>query len=160
MGQFSWISCDEEERILNGVMRDVYVLIPKEFGGGHIKETCYEGYGVFDSKDIYELVAEWNKDYLDIVFRHPNWHASLDQFGIREIMEFYMKNDEKSTQSFVDASCENAFVKTEWKRLIGIAIACYDEDNMRLAYPIKIAHDESSVYEDFLPSMSDPDQGF
>lgn len=43
----------------------MYVLVPKEFGGGHIEEDNYEGYGVFGGHDIYELVAQWNKGVTD-----------------------------------------------------------------------------------------------
>lgn len=64
MGYFSWLTCDTERSISN---RDsdrgtfpVYVLIPKEFGGGHIEETDYDGYGRFGGQDIYSLVARWN----------------------------------------------------------------------------------------------------
>lgn len=64
MGQFSWLDCKTEEQVLDNVCRDVYVLVPKEFGGGHIKETCYDGYGNFGGHDIYDLVAEWNRKQL------------------------------------------------------------------------------------------------
>lgn len=64
MGFFSWKTCDTKESIPNIYSErrtfPVYVLIPKEFGGGYIKETQYEGYGVFDGRDIYSLVANWN----------------------------------------------------------------------------------------------------
>ena len=30
---------------------DVYVLIPKEFGGGHLVEHCYDGYGHFGGEE-------------------------------------------------------------------------------------------------------------
>ena len=65
MGSFSWITCDTKERIINGEKINVYVLVPEEFGGGNIKETCYGGYGRFGEKDIYDLVAIWNKDFLE-----------------------------------------------------------------------------------------------
>lgn len=61
MGQFSWLDCKTQEQVLDDVCRDVYVLVPKEFGGGHIKETCYDGYGRFGGRDVYALVAQWNK---------------------------------------------------------------------------------------------------
>lgn len=47
-----------------------------------------------------------------------------------------------------------------WKRSIGINIACYDEENTALKYPIKICKDKPVRY-DFLPvSNSDPNQGW
>lgn len=64
MGFFSWKTCDTKESIPNIYSErktfPVYVLIPKEFGGGYIEERQYEGYGVFGGKDIYALVANWN----------------------------------------------------------------------------------------------------
>ena len=44
-------------------------------------------------------------------------------------------------------------------RLIGILMACYDEDNAQLLYPIKITSKPIS-YESALVSKSDPRQGF
>lgn len=57
MGQFSWLDCKTGEQILDNVRRDVYVLLPD---GGHIKETCYDGYGNFGGRDAYALLAWWN----------------------------------------------------------------------------------------------------
>lgn len=44
-------------------------------------------------------------------------------------------------------------------RSIGIDIACYDHENAKLKYPIKITECELK-YEDCSPSKSDPAQGF
>lgn len=44
-------------------------------------------------------------------------------------------------------------------REIGIDIACYDEDNAVLKYPIKITTKEME-YEEVAPSLSDPNQGW
>ena len=64
MGFFSWITCDTGRSICNrySIRKTfpVYVLIPKEFGGGCLKENNYEGYGVFGGADIYSLFAYWN----------------------------------------------------------------------------------------------------
>jgi len=117
MGQFSWLDCLSGEQVLDDVKRDVYLLIPQEFGGGHIKETCYDGYGRFGGYDVYALVAAWNAP------------------------EKISGNDEED-------------------RIIGIDLACYDEDNRKLKYPIKITHDASAIYEHCCPSDSDPNQGW
>ena len=47
----------------------------------------------------------------------------------------------------------------DYLRLIGIDIACYDDQNNALEYPIKITHDEYAVYENCNPSDGDPNQG-
>jgi hypothetical protein len=45
-------------------------------------------------------------------------------------------------------------------RCIGIDIACYDEDQDQLKYPIKITYDRNAVYEHCGISYKDPDQGW
>ncbi|MBR5948190.1 MAG: hypothetical protein IKZ82_06025 [Clostridia bacterium] len=155
MGQFSWLDCVDCSQIRDNWLRDVYVLVPKEFGGGHIKEECYNGYGDFGSgrptnpdgsytgtdfhtSDIYDLVVDWNRAYLE---------------------EYRKDRSFKCDWLQKRSSVEEAFATME-KREIGISIACYDEDNARLHYPIKITHDPTAVYEDCGPSLSDPDQGW
>lgn len=45
-------------------------------------------------------------------------------------------------------------------RSIGIDIACYDEDNASLPYPIKITSKKTGIcYEELPPSKWDPEQG-
>ena len=117
MGQFSWLDCKTGEQVLDNVERDVYLLVPKDFGGGHIVEHLYDGYGRFGRRDVYGLVAQWNKP------------------------EMCTGNDEED-------------------RLVGIDIACYDEQNAALRYPIKITHDPDAVYEECNPSPNDPNQGW
>lgn len=72
MGQFSWLDCRTEEQVLDNVERNVYVLVPQEFGGGHIKEECYDGYGRFGGHDIYDLVVDWNLNYLEQVYANED----------------------------------------------------------------------------------------
>lgn len=138
MGQFSWLDCITGEQVIDNKIRDVYVLVPKEFGGGHIHETCYDGYGRFGGQDIYELVVDWNRAHLE---EYRNDHT----FRCNWLQNTF--------------SVEDALEKMD-KRDIGISIACYDEDNERIHYPIKITHDPNAVYEDCKPSPGDPDQGW
>ena len=145
MGQFSWLDCKTGEQVIDNHPRDVYLLVPRQLGGGHIKETCYDGYGHFDGKDVYDLVADWNRDYIPVVLDHllDVWKCSIDEKTKRDLSLFA---EEK------EPSCE--------KRWLGIVLACYDEDNARLKYPIKITHDPDAVYETCTPSKSDPNQGW
>lgn len=48
----------------------------------------------------------------------------------------------------------------DYKRTIGIILACNDEDNASLRYPIKITYDKYAVYEWCAPSRTDPNQGW
>ena len=146
MGQFSWLDCKTGEQVLDDVERDVYVLIPQQFGGGHILETCYDGYGHFGGHDIYGLVADWNKDHLAVMFDNEDtWKCGKDWIE-RYREDFYR------LERGEELHCE--------KRDLGITLACYDEDNVRLRFPIKITHDPDAVYEYCAPSMGDPNQGW
>lgn len=145
MGQFSWLDCKTGEQVIDDLTRDVYLLVPNKFGGEHIKETCYDGYGHFGGKDVYELVADWNRDFIPVVLETLSdvWKCSIDE------------NDRANLRLFAEgkaSTCE--------KRWLGIILACYDEDNARLKYPIKITHDPNAIYEDCVASDSDPNQGW
>ena len=66
MGCFSWMRADKTTKRSNIVDGDSYkILIPKEFGGGFIKDH-YQGYGrvLWDTKDnmadLYGILAYWN----------------------------------------------------------------------------------------------------
>lgn len=117
MGQFSWLDCRTGEQILDDVEREVYLLVPMQFGGGHIVEHCYDGYGRFGGRDAYALVAQWNCP-------------------------------------------EKCVGDDEVDRRIGIDIACYDEQNAALKFPINVTYDPDVKYEWAPPSPNDPNQGW
>ena len=161
MGQFSWLDCITGEQIVDDKERDVYVLIPKEFGGGHIVEHCYDGYGNFDGVDIFDLVATWNRETLannpNFIFPHENTEVKICD---RNWYEFYANLD-LSVEDVCNAITEKwgRNYPYEW-RYIGIDLACYDKDNEALPFPIKITHDPHACYELCDPSKSDPNQGW
>ena len=157
MGQFSWLDCKTGKQIVDCAVRDVYVLIPKAFGGGHIKETCYDGYGNFGGHDIYDLVADWNKQMIPEIIRKSRlglWHCSISENEIILLENFL---NDRSLDTGYPAGAPRFFME---KRGIGILMACYDEDNFRLDYPIKITYNPHAVYEDCQPSKGDPNQGW
>ena len=78
MGQFSWLDCKTGEQVLDNVERDVYLLVPDEFGGGHIEEHCYDGYGRFGGRDAYALVAQWNCPEKCIGIDEADRYAGID----------------------------------------------------------------------------------
>ena len=146
MGQFSWLDCVDDRQILDGYFKPSYVLIPKEFGGGTIKESGYDGYGHFGGHDIYELVLEWNKAYIPQYIKQMQagkWEANPSDADIKALQNYYKGKP-------ID-------VEDRW---LGILLACYDEDNERLKYPIKITYHSDVTYEECDPSLSDPDQGW
>ena len=138
------MDCITGEQVIDGRKRKSYVLVPQEFGGGHIEEECYEGYGEFGGHDVYDLVADWNAGYLDVVFDNlDTWKAGVSEVDKENLAR--LRDGE-------ELKCS--------KRWLGIILACYDDDNARLRYPIKITHDQRAVYEWCAPSKVDPNQGW
>lgn len=172
MGQFSWLDCKSGKQIIDDKVKDVYLLIPKEFGGGHIVEHCYDGYGDFGGYDVYDLVATWNRKILS---EKPNFIFPYALDRANRIATKYSWKSEYSekidlqirnkpwyeTYANLELSEEEVAEQCDidW-RWIGIELACYDEDNFALPYPIKITYDERAVYEYCAPSESDPNQGW
>ena len=157
MGQFSWLDCVSGKQIIDDKVKDVYVLIPKEFGGGHIVEHCYDGYGHFGRHDIFDLVADWNRKDLsensNFVLPYSN-----EQIKNKDWYEFYA-DPNLTREEVVKKTKEKSNRFFEW-RYIGIALSCYDEDNEALPFSIKITYDETAKYEWNTPSNSDPNQGW
>lgn len=180
MGQFSWLDCVTRKPIINDRRKSVYVLVPKDFGGGHIREGVYNGYGDFGGHDIYDLVADWNKESATIanIAMCPEYslknmaigvalstnkeeYEYWENDGINQLKRFFMLCKRMiDWQSGMSDEEMNEKYGSDWKRLIGIYIACYDEQNEALKYPIKITYDADAVYEECRPSWSDPNQGW
>ena len=138
MGSFSWNKADDLTSIENiSYGKSFKFLIPKEFGGGFIKDK-YQDYGHLGNKengeekhDMYELLAIWNC---------PDEVKFNGEFNpLKEIDEH-----------------------TDFNRCLGIAIGCYDDEVDKLKYPLKLTSVSfKGNYEDLnKPSYSDPDQGF
>ena len=122
--------------------------------GSIIEEPCYEGYGMFGGNDIYELVVDWNKNYLVYLIQqfHPTDELYLGlaqayQTGGAEAASTYI--NEK-----VDAKLAAPYMRTDWKRCLGIAIAC--DFNDKIPYPIKITNTPNprKLYYDLPASIS------
>lgn len=159
MGQFSWLDCITGEQVVDNRTRDVYVLVPKEFRdeyGIRIKETCYDGYGNFGGHDIYDLVADWNRKALS---ENPDTFLEHRGCKVSGLSWYEAYADLNNSKAEVINHIQNEMFHPEW-RFIGIELACYDEDNASLPYPIKITHDPNAVYENCEPSNGDPNQGW
>lgn len=82
MGQFSWYYSDTNKQLIDNKHADTYLLVPSPFRdryGAAIYENCYDGYGHFYIYDIYELIAEWNRDFLSISMLRKK--PKLEQYG-------------------------------------------------------------------------------
>ena len=148
MGQFSWLYSDTGKQVLDGYKADTYLLVPEKFQdkyGKEIYEDCYDGYGHFGSYDIYELIPEWNRETIPEVIRRiktGTWRCCVSEKDIENLQNYYEGKE-------IDC-------KLRW---LGIVMACYDEDNAALEYPIKITT-RKMEYERADVSPSDPDQGW
>ena len=138
MGSFSWNKADKLTDIENVAEGTPFkFLIPKEFGGGFIKDE-YQDYGYLGTKengepkyDMYELLAFWNKE--KGVKYDGEWPL------MKEIDDY-----------------------TDHNRGLGIDIGCYDKEILKLKYPLKLVSASfEGTYEDLETcSLGDPDQGF
>lgn len=143
MGSFSWLKADDLTKVNNIASGEPFkFLIPKEFGGGFIKDR-YQDYGYLGTKedgtekyDMYELLAFWNreqaKNYGEI--RYDGEFPLL-----KEIDEY-----------------------TSYNRGLGISIGCYNRQIDELKFPLKlVSASYKGIYEDLgTPSYGDPNQGF
>lgn len=84
MGFYSWMYADTDNKKRLKIGQGAYVLCPD--GTTKIKEYHYNGYGTFGGNDIYELVAEWNRDYL------------TEDNLIKPLREEYIDNHTKTEQ--------------------------------------------------------------
>lgn len=164
MGYFTWTDARREPRLLkNGD----YAIADKIGYGGYAKVVCpdnteiiehyYDGYGEFDGHDIYELVVDWNKEYLEEIFgrmSEGHWGYRLKEVAIA----FQNDNEAKMREEIerlITSGIEARWLKDEWKRHIGIAIACDDEDNRNLPFPIKITTTKwHRKYDELYPSCN------
>lgn len=165
MGYFTWRDCQDRRKKVP-YDHPAYVICPDDTV---IKESSYNGYGMFGGHDIYELVVDWNRPYLKEIydrleteFNRKVFLKKIDGgffFGseLREVAIAAMESDEKAIQ--IMKKKESSFpeyLHNEWKRNIGIAIACEDEDNESLPFPIKIsATPPKKTYAELKPSWSD-----
>lgn len=147
MGSFSWTKADELTKVANIVCYKPFkFLIPKEFGGGFIKDY-YQDYGELGTKpdgtpkyDMYELLAFWNADCT--LPSGTTVRAELKYDGDFPLMKEIDEN-------------------TIHNRNLGIDIGCYSRQIDKLKYPLKLVSASfTGTYESCDGvSYGDPNQG-
>lgn len=144
MGSFSWLRADKTTKRSNLTCGDVYkILIPKEFGGGFIRDIYYDYGEVFshddtrETADLYGILAYWNKCE-GMVYEGEGYPSTM-----QDILE----RGKTSLQS---------------NRCKGIDIGCYDSQIDNLKYPLKlVSASYKGTYEECeMRSYGDPAQGF
>ena len=162
MGFFSWKFADVEGRLKVG--GSAYIALPDDT---YLKIYCYDGYGHVGFYDIYELVVDWNKDFLKrnlegLLSNKIPHESDVDHFD-KSLFEKYIELD-FDDEAMIDYMRQHPKYKStcmvyDWKRELGIYIACYDEDNASLDYPIKITKTDEYMYAELPASEHDPLQG-
>lgn len=142
MGSFSWMRADKTTKRSNLTDGDTYkILIPKEFGGGFIKDTYFDyGYVFYDTDheaDLYGILAYWNKCD-GMIYDGEEYPSTM-----KDILE----RGQTCLQS---------------NRCKGIDIGCYDAQIDKLKYPLKlVSASYTGTYEECdMRSYGDPEQGF
>lgn len=138
MGSFSWNKADELTNIENIAYGTSFkFLIPQEFGGGFIKDE-YQDYGYLGNKEDGE-----------------------PKYDMYELLAFWNKAEGLKYEGEFPLMKE-IDEHTDHNRGLGIDIGCYDEDILKLKYPLKLVSASfKGTYEDLdKPSFGDPDQGF
>jgi len=183
MGMFSWIDVDGLQNITDED-NVVAMLIPEQhkeavgkiFGvemGSNGVEGKYNGYGSIITEegtevDIYDVTPFLNiccttdrqyEDMLQYKTTDGNARTRLDNTSkacADEIRQAYKDGKIETIADIVNiiTNYDDEF------RSLGIDLACYDNDNARLPYPIKVTTDPSRSYENSNFSMGDPNQGF
>lgn len=146
MGSFSFMYADGgKQNQANMLPGDkVRILVPMLMGGGTLNGT-YADYGVVafadgTSVDLYELIALWNSTAMRA--------AAAKVTGVPAL----------------DAACKMTDDEfTPFARNVGIRVACYDDDMVRLQLPLRVVPiDNMSVSYETVGgiSVADPNQGF
>lgn len=134
----------------NGWYPDKYVI---EYGkyaklicpdDTEIETEHHSAYGMIGMYDVYELVVDWNREDLKKLFskKDPKDHF----YKLKEIAELYGngKNEEEIEEYMREHNYDMSLtIFEEWKRNIGIAIACYRKDMQKLRFPLKMTKDKN-----------------
>lgn len=151
MGQFSWIYSDTGKQMVDNKKKDSFLLVPPKFYsvyGDCIVERQYDGYGHFKGHDIFELVAEWNRDMIPEIIRRMNngtWGSWTREYDYDVFQRYYNEGPQS--------------LPKDDRRWVGILMTQDDGFNRSLEFPIKITEKPMS-YDMADPSNSDPNQGW
>jgi hypothetical protein len=144
MGYFTWYFADRPRKKIPYDTGISYVACPD---GSYIREQGYYGYGIFGGRDVYELVVDWNRDKIPEIYdamekRHPGRKFRYKEYALQY------------SQGIIPTPKEGRWANNGIKREIGIDLACEDEDNAALPYPIKIATTDTIPYAELGISIS------
>lgn len=154
MGLFSFMYADTENTENLCIGESAYLLLPDR---EPIFELSHDRYGHFGGADVYEVAFDLNtnlltQEFLDACIGTPR------NYGRRIIHWIWERKTDQEISDLIKQQCDNNSFTRDWKREVGITLGCYDEDNMRLPFPIKITK-QPCEYQQVLASKGDPEQG-
>lgn len=194
MGMYSWMDCCNPKQNIKFAIyfakyKPSYLLVPEEFGGGHIEEPNYDGFGHFGGRNVFEIIAEWNRTYLTEDMIEPV--ADRSSFGGLYSYEKNRLRDEGKSDAEIkeaDEAVRDKYYQQACKRhdwLVGVltsyrdgksddeiaakygdgwkmdlGIEIWNSEMAQLRYTIKVTYDKDAVYESCPASESDPNQGY
>ena len=154
MGIFTWTFADDNRKKLQ-YGKCGYIALPNNT---FIKEPSYQGYGMFGSHDAYDIVTDLNKQYLPEIFDRLDKTYNHKYFGnyLKELAIAYSNNQDINPILNRIVHEHGSYLKTDWKRNIGITISCGYENNKSLPFPLKITSSDrlKKSYADLPASKS------
>jgi len=174
MGCFSWKFADTDNTKRLRIDCRGFLFCPN---GDVLKASPYDGYGHFDGLDVFDLVADWNRVYLN---EHPEFIIAkagestnlsfgpcktdmrADACPWYEVYADLTKTREEVVdglkQKLTEMGKGCSYVTY---RNIGIDMADSDRQNVALPYPIKICQVKNcgKAYKDLPASERDLDHG-
>ena len=179
MGSFSWLKADirsmkSESSLVNiAYDKSFKFLIPKEFGGGCIKEK-YQDYGYLGTKedgspkyDMYELLALWNTvdGYFEnaVEIRYDDINRNRLENPIRTNIVYSDLPKMKERDVLTDHIRNRGIHISEDGIYLKYTSGVYKEDGENYGkYPLKLVSPSyKGTYEDMeYASEQDPNQGW
>ena len=155
MGFFTWMFADNLSKRLD-MGEKGYLACPD---GTFYCASLYEGQGEFGGVDAYEMVVDWNKNFIVEQYKllkenKDSFLKDKDRFTINLIAKFIEFELDEERMDY-ELENDNGGPIPEWKRYIGIGIVDDENDgNILLPYPIKITSTMCVKYNELPPSVS------
>ena len=160
MGSFSWTRAENTTARANLTEGDSYkILVPKEFGGGYIKDIYYDyGYVFYNSRSKSKYVDAEGRIYNMEEFGENDLYGILAYWNNCDDIEYNATNRPKTMYEILKYgnTCKQS------NRCKGIEIGCYDNQIDELTYPLRLVSAfYKGTYEECRGrSYGDPNQGF
>lgn len=159
MGQFTWTYADLPLKINADGSYAKRCALP--YGGSGALLTpdneifvteYYEGSGLFNGQDAYALAAEWNRPHLKKLIKEGKAEMMGMPVSFEKLMVAWCEGKDDVVEEILK-SINPPYLKTDWKRVIGISICC--THNAVAPYPIKVVKTKTpEKYTKYPASMS------